>query len=331
MLNNVFARQSLTEQSGSWNTLNEEQQTLIQTTLDRPVEATINNTGSLATLEILFQALPTLLSGEQDTETALREVQSNLDERLAQVKLTPTTVPDTGPIIISTPIPHKAPDDATTIRFGAFSGDDTAFQQAALDFQKDNSDIFIEVLGYEILGDRYDSEALASNTDCFISNSSVGTDRVTTILDLQPLIDADASFPQDDYPPAFLALFQNGSMMRGLPYTIQFDVLSYNQTAFEAARLEAPQIDWIMDDFLRTVEQLDTGQGEDRQYGFAITNSQASEAPFLLERRGVSLTTQTEGDFPQPNFTDPEVVEGVRFLVDLMTNYTPYVYRTTRL
>lgn len=106
MLNNVYARQSLTEQSGSWNTLNEEQQTLIQTTLDRPVEATVNDSGSLATLEILFQALPTLLSGEQDTETALREVQSNLDEQLAQIQLTPTAVPDTGPIIISTPIPQ---------------------------------------------------------------------------------------------------------------------------------------------------------------------------------------------------------------------------------
>lgn len=113
-------------------------------------------------------------------------------------------------------------------------------------------------------------------------------------------------------------------MMRGLPYTIQFDVLSYNQTAFEAAGLEAPQIDWIMDDFLRTVEQLDTGQGEDRQYGFAITSSQTSEALFLLERMGVALTTQTEGDFPQPNFTDPEVIEKVRFLVDLITNYTPH-------
>ncbi|MEM8530386.1 MAG: extracellular solute-binding protein [Chloroflexota bacterium] len=326
MIDSVYARQSLTEQSDSWNQLNEEQQMLIQATLDQSAEATINNSGPLATMEILFQALPTLLNGEQDAETALREVQADLDERLAQVELTPTAVPDTGPIVISTPVPNTAPDGATTLRFGAFSGDDTAFQQAALAFQEDNPDIFIEVVGREAFGNEYDSETLASSADCFISTSYVATDTdmATAMLDLQPLIDADASFSQDDYPPAFLAPFQDESALHGLPYTIQFEVLSYNQTAFEAAGLEAPQIDWTMDDFLAAVEQLDTGQGENRQYGFAITNSQASEALFLLERLGVSLTTQNADNVYEPNFTDPEVIEGVKFLVDLIKNYTPH-------
>lgn len=322
MMNNIYARQSLTEQSESWNALNEEQQTMIQATLNRPVEATINET-SMNTISLVFMALPTILGGEQDIETALREAQANLDEQLAQIQLTPTAVPDTGPIVIATPIPNAAPDGATTIRFGAFSGDPTSFQQAALAFQENNPDIFVEVLDHQMLGEGDGTESLASSADCFVANSDFSSD-MTTTLDLQPLIDADAGFPIDDYPSSFLVPFQNDSALHGLPYTVQFDVLHYNQTVFEAAGLEPPQVDWSMDDFLSAAEQLSSGQGDTKQYGLAIISSPTHESHFFFEQLVVEPLIERSNDFPQPNFTDPEVIEAARFFVDLMANYTPH-------
>ena len=60
---------------------------------------------------------------------------------------------------------------------------------------------------------------------------------ITATLDLQPLIDSDPSFDSADYPPALLAPFRQASGLYGLPHAVTFRVLSYNQTAFDAAGL----------------------------------------------------------------------------------------------
>jgi len=66
------------------------------------------------------------------------------------------------------------------------------------------------------------------------------TSELTATLDLQPLIDADASFPRDDYPTALLTPYRRNGGLYGLPWGITSRAVVYNKDLFEAAGLAEP-------------------------------------------------------------------------------------------
>ncbi len=74
---------------------------------------------------------------------------------------------------------------------------------------------------------------------------------------------------------------------------------------------------------LNAATQLTRGTGATKQYGFASTVLQAQDVSFFLEQFGAS-TTPGSGDSLQPNFTDPQVLQALRFYLNLLRTTSPH-------
>lgn len=327
----VPARRSLADQSGYWDDLDAETRTAVETVLERPVPplpAGIFNNQNL--FEILNEASLAVMSGEKTAEQALIDAQGDLTERLAEAALTPEPTPDTGPIVVATPAPDVVPEGATTVTFAASGFQAGDVRRLAREFNQNNPDVFVQVSTIDFSEGPVEFNDIAAANDCFAWGGLPGTDEMTATLDLQPLIDADPTFASNDFPAVFLESFRQGTALYGLPYAVRLQALAYNQEAFEAAGLAPPTADWTLDDFVNAAQQLTTEEGRDQQYGFASVGGGSQDLFFFADRRGTSLV-QGSGDELQPNYTAPEVVEAIRFYMDLIRDYSPqdklYGYR----
>lgn len=314
----VPARRSLAEQNDYWDRFDPETTNVIKAVLEQPVSPALD-TSDTTILAPLHQALVAVLNDQQTIPEALSKAQTAWAE---QAEATPQPTPPPEPVVVATPAPrHTPPAGATVITFAANTGPiDDRFGQIADSFNQQQQAIFVQVQQSDpsTVSELAD---LAAQTDCFAWYIPPEPGDLPALLDLQPLIDADAAFDQDDYPPALLAPFQHNGRVYGLPYLVTFRVLVYNQTMFEAANLDAPTIQWTLDDFLRAAQQLTTD--DKKQYGFASVRSMPDDLLFFLDQAGASVVKQSP-DGPQPDFTNPDVIQAVRFYLDFLINYSPH-------
>ncbi len=330
MGNQAPARISVAEESGYWEDMDDEQAAAIRATLERPTNLVPESLFSgVSPFAALNAALETTLSGEATPQQALVEAQAEFDEQLAEVQLTPEPTPDTGPIVVATPVTEQAPEGATAITYYSPNmGRGTEMRELVEQFQAEHPEIYVQLT--DSLDDSVRESPgtefvnLAATTDCFTWWNRPSPDDSASLLDLQPLLDADADFTDADYPAAILGLLQNEGALYGLPLTVSLPTLNYNLTAFEAAGLEAPTADWTTDDFLLAVEQLDNGaQGANRQYGFITVGSMTNDLEYFL-RQFDAQPVQGPEDAPELHFTDPAVLEGAQYYVNLLQNYSPH-------
>jgi ABC-type glycerol-3-phosphate transport system substrate-binding protein len=325
-ISQIPARKSLAEQSGYWDDLDEETAAVVRATLERPaasfptgIQNDINEV-----VQILRKAQGAVLSGRKDTRAALQDAQSELVERVAELQLTPEPTPQAGPIVVATPEAETAPAQAgaTEITFATFWFGADDMRRLAKEFNEQYSDIFVHINNITAMQEMPEFTDIAAENDCFSwMNEPAAEDLQSAALDIAPLVDADATFNLSDYPSAFLAAYQEGTALYGLPYAVNLPVLSYNQTAFDEVGQVSPSIDWTLDDFLSAAERLDSGGDEaTRRYGYAENPTMLR---YFLRRAGVS-PTQGSGDSLQPTFTDPQVIEGIQFYLDLLRTYSPH-------
>jgi ABC-type glycerol-3-phosphate transport system substrate-binding protein len=321
-MNVLPARKSLAEQSGYWSRLDAETRTAVQAALDRPAPA--SSSVNLDSYEPLIQAIQDIIGGKSAAQAA-SEAQAAIANLVAQAQQTPTAAPNTAPVVVATPVPNVAPADATTITFAMplVKGGDQA-SRLVQQFNQSNQGVFVQLKDTFTGNDIMPVPEVAAQADCFTSPFSPAfTGAPTATLDLQPLIDADPSFQLDDYPAALLAPYRQGNLLHGLPWGVDFRVLVYNQNLFDAAGLRLPTADWTIDDFLGAAQKLTAGEGDIRQYGFVIPRSPSQAVKFLVHLFGVA-TAQGSGETLKPNFTDPNVVQAVRKVVDLLKHETPH-------
>jgi multiple sugar transport system substrate-binding protein len=273
----------------------------------------------------LSEALSAVISGEKQPEQALRDAQARLEELRAQAQLTPTAVVASGPIVVATPQPAVAASpDAITISFGSLPGPGgpDAVRKLADSFNQSQPEIFVQVKDVNFGPEPVTINDVAASHDCFSWWGPPQQNEITATLDLQPLLDADASNIQSDYPAALLAPFRQGGALHGLPTSVNFRLLSYNQTAFDAAGVPHPTADWTLDDLLDAAQRLTTGGDEDRQYGFVSLGNQVGDLQFFVRQMGASPTTGS-AENEQPNFTDPKLAQAVRAYLDLVRTASP--------
>jgi ABC-type glycerol-3-phosphate transport system substrate-binding protein len=317
------ARKSLAEQSGYWSQIDNETKAAVEAALARPAPAA-SGTNALDAYEPLFQAIKDIMDGKSATQAA-SEAQAAIAGRVAQAQLSPTPAPNAEPVVVATPVPNVAPAGATTIRFGMPlpKGDDQA-TRLVQEFNQSNQGIFVQLKDTFTGNDFMSAPQAAAQTDCFASPLPPAQSELTATLDLQPLIDADASFQLDDYPAALLTPYRQGSQLHGLPWGMEVRVVVYNKNLFDAAGLQPPAAEWTVDDFLNAARSLTSGQGDTKQYGFVIPRSTFEGVKFLIHLFGAA-TVQGSGETLKPNFTDPKVVQAARKVVDLLKNETPHI------
>ncbi len=161
-----------------------------------------------------------------------------------------------------------------------------------------------------------DLAMLAEQYDCFIlpSNAVEGSD-VSSLLNLDPLIDNDPTFDRNDVIGNTLVQLQQDNRTWALPLAIEPQILQYDQEQFIWAGVPEPTNGWTVDAFvdaLRMLKPYDTDP-----VPFAATDTSGSYIMMLIAAFG-GLPLDYRTDPATVNFTDPATVDAIRQVLDLV-------------
>src|SRR5262249_38685163 len=146
---------------------------------------------------------------KKDPQKALQEAQKQLETQLAETQLTPTPAPDTNPVIVATPEPQAAPGGAATINFSVDGYNPSDIRRVALSFRAQRPEIFVQIKATNAYTEPPSLAKVVQTNDCFTWYAPPqNDDDFKALLDLQPLFDADATFPVADFAPALLTPYQ---------------------------------------------------------------------------------------------------------------------------
>lgn len=101
-----------------------------------------------------------------------------------------------------------------------------------------------------------------------------------------------------------------------LPNTWNSMLIYYNTAMFDAAGVERPADDWTWDDFTAIAQQLTTGDGGDKVFGFALPYFNFGLTPWFYSNG----TSELNEDWTASNLSDPLMLESVTFIRDLVTD-----------
>ena len=129
--------------------------------------------------------------------------------------------------------------------------------------------------------------------------------------------DPDGQKLTEDVDPRLLETFEDRGSTYLIPSTWNTMLIYYNTKMFEDAGIERPSDDWTWDDFLAIAEQLTTGEGSDKVYGFALPYFNFGLTPWLYS----SGTSEMSDDLETAQLDDPKVVEAMTWVRDLVTEH----------
>jgi multiple sugar transport system substrate-binding protein len=315
----IPARQSLAEQTGFWKSVDADTAEVYKWVIAHPAPPP-ERMPDYTAFGALSQALDQVLGSEKkDPQKALQEAQKLLSSQIAEVQLTPTPTPNTGPVVVATPEPQQAPEGATAITFSVDGYNPSDIRRLARSFRDQHPEIFVQIKATEAYTAPPSLARVAATSDCFSWYAPPqNEDDFKALLDLQPLFDADASFPQSDFAPVLLTAYQRNGGLFGLPYAVTLRTLNYNRNAFDAAGIKPPTYRWKPDDFLAAAQALTKGEGDKKQFGYVPLNGAQQDLLFFVGQFGGRLVTGS-GTEARPNFSDPKVVQAIQWYLDLST------------
>ncbi|MCX7680844.1 MAG: extracellular solute-binding protein [Anaerolineae bacterium] len=315
------ARRSVAENTGYWESLDTETAAVLQYVIQhghpRPFEASTGG-GEQA----LFTALDAILSGEKSVEDALAEANVEAIELMRKERERLASITPVPPFTVGEGEGRETPEGAVTITFiaGAGSSDRQRYLDLAIRFHETHPDIAVEIAALDSPATLPDLAGLAAAADCFLAPPDFrGPQDVAAVLSLRPFLDAEPSYPADDFFPAALLPFTWQGDLRGLPAELVPYVVEYKRDLFDAAGVDYPRSDWTYDEFVARAIALTQGEGEDiLQYGFVPEPFADYVLPLILERWGADLLDETQNP-PALSFDSPATVAALRRYTDLAT------------
>jgi multiple sugar transport system substrate-binding protein len=269
------------------------------------------------------EAVKAVLDNDETPEAALAAAQSTLDEALAAASATtPTPAATPEPVVVATPQPVVAANpDAISFTF-VTTEDVGPLRELAAQFNEQFPQFFVQVepFSWPQDGTPVGIDTIAESAPCFQAWGPPTEENSAALLDLQPLIDADQSFPRDDLPPLLLAPYQRDGQSFGLPRSVTFRTLMYNPELFDAAGLAYPSADWIVDDFAAAAQALTTAEGDTGAYGFVPQGGW--DMLVYLRMVGAPLV-RGEGDGAVPDYGNPELAAAIQAYFALLRAASP--------
>ena len=315
----IPARKSYAQRIRYWERFLPTQATAISVTLSYPPSTMTEVSDSPAAVEYdrqLYQALNRIVRQNQTAAQAASEAQSRLTD-ITRATATPY-IPLTR-ISVATPLPDTAQANTTPITFANTALPEDWLRGQIAAFQQQNPGIAVRLTNTP---GNLDLWEVADTVDCLAWFRPPERSESQRLLDLAPLIDADATFAQADYPNTFLAPLMQGDKQRGLPYRVSIAALHTNSTLLQSATTPTS---WKLNDMQDAAEQSVTGTGTNRHYGFALVGDVPALTLWYLRAAGAELTQTTNGVFA-PNYTDPSVVMATRAFLELLHTTSPHTF-----
>lgn len=310
----VPARKSLAEQVGFWDPIDAETAAAYKWAIEHaPTLADHVESQTLSVLASFFLAFDRNLTKSPSLLAA--EAQTSIEEALATATLTPTLPPANEPFAVVPPEPAEA-IPGTPIRFAIRGRSYSDIKQLRRQFHKQYPDIYVELQSTTVITDDLAFNDLTENSDCFLWSGRLPDNASATLVNLQPLIERERSLAPTDYPAILLAAYQEADRLYGLPYTVRGQALHYRNQAFADAGQPLPSAAWTPDDFLVAAQALTHGAGDAKQYGYIPYNGPYRDVMFFIQQFGGQVLRGADQS-PQPNFTDPQVLQAIRWYLDL--------------
>jgi hypothetical protein len=161
-------------------------------------------------------------------------------------------------------------------------------------------------------------DTLAEQYDCFIlsSNQVAGND-VSSLLNLDPLMDTDYTFDRNDLVGNILSQLQQDNKTWALPIAISPQMLSYDREIFAQAGVPEPIGGWTVEQFVDALQMLYAYSDETAP--FVPMDPSGSYLMMLIAAFG-GLPIDYRTSPPTLNFTDPTTVDAIRQVLDLITS-----------
>jgi ABC-type glycerol-3-phosphate transport system substrate-binding protein len=161
--------------------------------------------------------------------------------------------------------------------------------------------------------------------DCYYSpDNQVPNLDLATHVSLDPFMDADPDFDQNDFFGNTLVQLERENAVWGYPVALQPTMISYNNAVFEEHGVEAPTADWTIDQFIDIMQQLKESDG-DFEYIFRDNNWGPAYLYQLMAAYG-GLPVDYSTNPATYNLTDPATIDAVRQVLDLVK--AEYIYYT---
>ncbi|MCG8347405.1 MAG: extracellular solute-binding protein [Chloroflexales bacterium] len=269
---------------------------------------------------LLVEVILAVAQDGQSPDVALRDAQAALDAQVVAAQAQPSPTPDPQPLAVATPVLPTSPRAGPPLRFGVTRFRAAAIRQAVEQLSAQQPDLAMQLIDLEPTT----LASAARQSDCFSwSAPPAPADLTDAVRDLQPLLDADPRVAPADLPPAVRAPFQRDGRLLGLPATVSLPTLSYHPQHLADAGLDPLRADASLDALLATAQQLTSGWGDQRVYGYAAAGALTVDLDWALRRAGVSLTTGA-ADALQPALTDPAMRAAVDWFVTLVQTASPH-------
>ena len=319
------ARRSVAEASGFWEDADEELGAALRFAVEHAYVADWQ-----PGYDAMSDAIDEVLTGVKPVEDALADAQAeamiDIGEELAEEEGA-TPVPT---IVVSAEDEGEPDPDATTIVFSVGPSsilNPGPIRDLAETFQETHPEIVVDVQQPDIFGGVADInlKSLAADADCFAWVPGFqDPENLNAILNLDPFLDADPAFDSEDFYPLMMNRFNYQGQLWGLPSQASTFVIEYNKDLFDAAGIAYPAGEsadtWTTDDFLDIAVALTEGEDEGKIYGLVTNYYEVNDLVFMMERLGAVLV-DLNVDPPSIDFTDPSVVDAVRWYADLSTEY----------
>ncbi|MDY6876219.1 MAG: extracellular solute-binding protein [Chloroflexota bacterium] len=313
------ARRSTAERWGFWDTLDEDTASVYRYGLERA--SVPSYVDVMVASQLLSDAILTVKQNGVPVEQALAQAQAQWQQEVERLAVRPT--PTAAPIVVATPRPVDIGGTATTIRFTVLAGEfdelDT-LRDLADAFHAEHPDVIVNVQMLPRARRYPRPSVVAQQCDCFRWwASQVDAETRSLLRPLDPMVEADAALPLDDFYPGLLESYYVEGQLWGLPAQVRLRTLNYDRAAFDAAGVDYPTPGWTLDDFLQTAVALTEGEGDNKRYGFAPGERlEAFTLVYFLQQRGAELV-EREGDEIRYHLDDSRAAAALRWYADLVT------------
>ena len=157
----------------------------------------------------------------------------------------------------------------------------------------------------------------AGRDDCFyLDSNAVASLDETTIINLDPYMDADANFDQNDVVSGVMAQLQKDNHTWAYPLVIQAQTLSYNSQIFQQAGVPTPDKGWTIAQFNDALKTLKTYLNAEP----FVPNDFDGESLMMLIAAYGGLPIDYRTSPATLNFTNPATVNAIQQVLDLARN-----------
>ncbi|MBX3080418.1 MAG: hypothetical protein KF716_02220 [Anaerolineae bacterium] len=259
----------------------------------------------------------TKMKGENiEASAALQEAEATAQQNLQAAADKKSSVV----INVATPVPDAATtaDGRIVLKFGLssfFVGPDLInkdeWDRVIADFVASDP----QVGGVDIKQGMDQLANLLKKYDCvYQPYNAVANADLSTILSLDPFMDADANFDKSDVVGDVLTQLTRDGKIWGYPFTVEPAILKYNADAFNKSGAVAPTTGWTVDEFNNALKTLKINPEDPAPF-----EDNGTGGNYLLIMMaaygGIPLDFRT--DPPTINYTDPKTVDAIRQVLNL--------------